>query len=1034
MKYSIINPDEDVHIEKGGAYKEIVNSDGKARREIYKRYYVFLIPVNTSVSFRIKVLFALNLKATEKNVYWVAQASNKFKSHKWSGWKSGDKEKTLAVYMTDLNKLSEEFKDVSYSEKSTKGIGKKYVFAKLSKNEKYFGAINFASSKLGKGIWVEGINYFPSWKSQGAFVIAVDKPQIMSFYAKKRISTSDPNSQEKNLEFIAKDIQNLMDELEYGAIVDLHIKLHNVPFYDIELTITIEGENVLEKNIALERDLNNPILDYNIEQRYELYISPSWITDLKHKEGSIKQGTISIVLVPNRAIRRAPHTEEYVKKLKKEIHFSINYKDEWNTDQDEEEWIAQIAEIKEATLVTQKHEECLYTALEVKIDGEEDVIILKESGNKEGSLEINDTTPIIEIIAGNKGNKKTITILAKNLDTTECVNEMGFSNTDTKSGAHTGYVFNTNELDYLNDTISGATDKNIFKVAPNLTYKVDEDAGTLTIDAMYGYDTSHKLKGLKYLPGVGYDTLISSLPDIHTFLIPIQTCRYIRTPLFKIYPDDLWTFHLIYNGLGGSYFFQEDDSYDDKLLKGADKLLKRFSEHLDEYIIELSNVSESEGLVMIDKKDEDTIFNKMISWAKTSIGGEEEDTLLIAGTKWIKDKLIEFLKAEAEKNAIGFLLQYDNKNEEINYTEEYQEVFEGMILAMMTVSFILEILLMFFSGGSTAIFKAKKALKATKVAFTKQNFNPATFNKIKEKYKELGKAYDDIGLNKEVDLNYFEWEDVKGDKAKGFSSYSMSKRKKIDINIDIILPKTGVNYGTYYEKQPDGKVNRIHEFSIKANPFLAVNIDAAMNTDQIIKVIKNVNRWMQGLEPKTYDIKKGKTIDASLKFGFVAIGAIVSELKVKFNSNTKTFIIKDHENQKEEKKTDDKVVIKNGARIIVDLYGKGEMKAQVKWVPFLKASVSAKVNVGGHVGVNNIYGYDSKGPYMHQEFYFSGLKGTFTAKMIIGKKNVFSFNSDNQKIKNGEISDKTKKELEENAIEPYVMQTPKFYPLDLINN
>ena len=54
--------------------------------------------------------------------------------------------------------------------------------------------------------------------------------------------------------------------------------------------------------------------------------------------------------------------------------------------------------------------------------------------------------------------------------------------------------------------------------------------------------------------------------------------------------------------------------------------------------------------------------------------------------------------------------------------------------------------------------------------------------------------------------------------------------------------------------------------------------------------------------------------------------------------------------------------------------------------------------------------------------------------MIIGKKNVFSFNSDNQKIKNGAISDKTKKQLEENAIEPYVMQTPKFYPLDLIND
>ena len=71
---------------------------------------------------------------------------------------------------------------------------------------------------------------------------------------------------------------------------------------------------------------------------------------------------------------------------------------------------------------------------------------------------------------------------------------------------------------------------------------------------------------------------------------------------------------------------------------------------------------------------------------------------------------------------------------------------------------------------------------------------------------------------------------------------------------------------------------------------------------------------------------------------------------------------------------------------------------------------------------------------MHQEFYFSGLKGTFTAKITVVNQDVLSFDSEKQKVENGKISNKTKKELEENAIEPYVMQTPKFYPLDIIND
>ncbi len=121
----------------------------------------------------------------------------------------------------------------------------------------------------------------------------------------------------------------------------------------------------------------------------------------------------------------------------------------------------------------------------------------------------------------------------------------------------------------------------------------------------------------------------------------------------------------------------------------------------------------------------------------------------------------------------------------------------------------------------------------------------------------------------------------------------------------------------------------------------------------------------------------------------------------------------------------------------MDVFGKGKLSLKVRWkeiINYTLAEVSVKATLGGHIGANSIYGYDEQGPYMQQEIYFSGLKGSFEVKGRFNNNDIFSYSTEKQKLINGKTADKTAEELQEQVLEPYVFQTKKFYPLTLMKN
>ncbi|MCG8747842.1 hypothetical protein [Tenacibaculum finnmarkense] len=738
---------------KGYADKEIICDSPNIKPEIYQGYYVFLIPKKTAIAFRIKALKAINKTETENNVYWVAQSYNKFESNHWLEFSSKEPERKLAEHLTFLNKGSKEFKNKEYSEKSTKGIKKNYRIAKPKKNKdnNTYGLISYTSSKLGAGIWLEGINYFPEWKSQGAFIIAVDKPQIMSFYAKKRISTKDVNSQEKNLKFIAKDIQVLENELEYGNIVDLHMKLHNVPYYDIELTITSDGEELLKEEIPLNRNGDNPALDYNVEQRYELHIKPSWIKTLNHEQGeddqdSIKEGTLSIILIPNRAIMHAPHTKEDVKRLKKEISFKINYKGEWAIDEEEQEWVPQIAEIQEATLVTQKFEECRFEAIKIE-DGTKGSPYHLLKQEKNGNLTTDKKTEILEYVAGNKNNVHEITISLAEVKTVEC-QEAGFDNATARGKSHKNNTFIVPDYDKEKNegnkvSISNAnTNKEKWQLFDHNRFfdtEIFEEKGTrseetLTFKLAYPYDAYNEHTFLlKYL---SFQIKPEYLPVV------IQSCRYVRTPVFKVYPDAVFVYHYMYDAAQELYFQDKEVA----LLSMDADILDSAKEFIRDYLFEPFKT-----IIKLLGKDDSKKKKQLRSSIINTI-----DT---------------FLNSTSPTQKIGFHMIADT--EEINYTElqPYKALLYYQMFQVAILPLVIELLLIFFTGGLALGVKVVKVAKVAK-----------NIQKLRKQWKTFSKAN----------------------------------------GITLIYPKLCVNFGMYRQQETNGNVGTVLEYTFQAKPLLGI--------------------------------------------------------------------------------------------------------------------------------------------------------------------------------------------------------------------
>lgn len=694
---------------RGSYQKEIVADYEKSESGIvkkqYKGYYFFEIELNKKAYFHLRVIKASNVQATRENVYWVAQSNEKFSTEKWLSWTGVNNKFALHELLMDLDKGSiygqKYLKDgtpnpkyVQYTSAYTKGVGKNYVATNpyIDKSQKreleegvYFGNLAYKTDKLGKGIWLEGINYTPEFKSQGAFIIAVGEPQILSFYVEKRYR------KEREVDaagVIDCDTDHVEQELIYGDIMDLHLRLHNVLNYTASLEVFCDDKAMEEysKVIPLSQyqDIENPSTDYNLDIIDELLTDLRWAEKSNHKEGkdnedSLQDYTMKLTLTPLH--KAGSNGNDTRPTLKREVTFTVNYKSDFSFDVHEPQYVAQVVKVKQPPLVSQSFETCNYTEIVLK-NGDSYLTLLKEENN--GSLteiQKDNKTPYYEFVAGNNKNKQEISVESSS-NVGDCVNEI----------SHIDNVFNTSSIevyDYhqkFKDNIWGkikeyVSTSNIFdNVQP--FEEVEKTENILKFKAAYPYNAfSEDTFLLRYLT-----FQMSPVP----LDISVQSCRYIRTPKFLIYPDVIWAVHMNYDPEKILYYDNEEvplvEGYGDYMsyiAKGLDWINNQVKPFVESYV---------KGFLSKEKQK---------SW----------DTV----QKMIK----EFVEESVTEVALGFHAKYDDDSSKIiNYAEiqPYKFALNYMIFQMVLISIALDILMIYLTRGkvSPGLMKAAKAAKKFK--------------------------------------------------------------------------------------------------------------------------------------------------------------------------------------------------------------------------------------------------------------------------------------------------------------------------------
>ncbi|MDX8555002.1 hypothetical protein MK851_15410 [Tenacibaculum sp. 1B UA] len=510
---------------------------------IYRDLKVFEIPLSKAVNFHLKVLKAKNVKETKENVYWIAQSHNRFKTRKFRTFKSVPKnQKELHVLLNELNKgtkygkryiLNKDGEEVlnpdfhAYTLETTGFVKRAYLATNPYKShtEKregvFFGNLKYIQRTLGKGIWLEGINYTPEFKEQGAFILAVDKPQVLSLLVERRtlpekIVRSNP---------IKKDTcDSVEQELLYGDVLDIHMHLHNVLSEDYELTkeVFYKGESMTRGystliDINIPKDEYNPSLDYNVSLIDEHVVNLSWAGKTNHKEAKDSEDSLQeyIMVFTFTPVSKHAITNNYPT-IKREVTLTVNYKSDFSATVNEEDYVTSpnIVKVWQPPLITQLYEkECSYKELSVNLkDFSEKIIILKEE--EEGPLTDNKI-PYLEFVAD---VKKGVGILE--LQTNSFV-----SNCEDETELHKNNVFVIDELS--NDTV---TSRFFGKITPLKVEGIPTE-NSLRLNVAYPYEADNDFDVFrKYIFG--------GTP--YTFTVKAQSCRYTRTPMFKIYPEMAW--------------------------------------------------------------------------------------------------------------------------------------------------------------------------------------------------------------------------------------------------------------------------------------------------------------------------------------------------------------------------------------------------------------------------------------------------------------------------------------------------------------
>ncbi|MCG8913886.1 hypothetical protein [Tenacibaculum finnmarkense] len=481
--------------------------------------------------------------ATQDRFFLAKQTLVNFGKHEWIPFEGVTNKSNLHDFINEISEKQIEIYNNNPSGRGafepltatgTKQVEKNYLQNFEMKNvagKTVFEALEtsfmLTAADIGKGFWVEAFNYKPEWKKdQGVIIVGVQDPKVVSFYAEKRTIT------EKKIKGVTGDKieTSLPCEQVYANILDIYINIHtrnkNFPINLSVVNTDSAEEIVLHNHIFSETSFTSrPTSIGNIITIEEISLLPQWIKKIAHEpseEGTIKNFIIRLELDLSNV--EDSNNECCFDNIVKEISFTINYKDEWSVEEDDEDWVAQIAEIKEATLVSQENEECGFTSIKI-IDDCNPFYILKSD---KGVLTTNNTTPILEYVAGGNNNSKTITIELEKVETAECQQKAGFNNTEDNGKTHINNTFNTLHLP------TKIVQSDLFGTISPVKI-ISENENKITLELTFPYEADNKL-----------DIFINYLfsDKYIEFPLIIQSCRYIRTPVIRIYADIEWILKL----------------------------------------------------------------------------------------------------------------------------------------------------------------------------------------------------------------------------------------------------------------------------------------------------------------------------------------------------------------------------------------------------------------------------------------------------------------------------------------------------------
>ncbi len=495
--------------------KEIIVKDKDLSKVVEKQrtvsgnsYKVFEIPKGQGIGFRLLATEGtINVKETQERVYWVAQAAMKFKQgagdeKPFLPWKSGAADMPLHEFLDFLDREKGKWRD--------KGVGVNYIRSFDIKNGEFIykskQTISYNGNVEGKGIWLEACNYYPEYKSQGAFLIPVAPPYI------KAAVVNEMTGQEMLCAYDGK-LQELQGKLHYGDYMEIIIQTHNILPEDFTGTITINCEGTtLEVLTLTEADViaqfeGTPA--YNATYiRQKVYLDLKWIEKLNHKEDSSKNYNFIIAF-------KAKDSKSFKypidsSKVKIEIQKEVFYEDVWSFNEEEAKAIPQIAQIDEPQVVTMEFEECRFTKLVVshniektddtgnKVTEKRKYTILEETND---CLSTNENIPTFVVIAGDNANKSKVEIAISDLDRANC-----------ESGHKDAKLAILNNGETIEKSMSDGDAKVNFEVVSNLS--------------------SFNLYPLKYI--------WPSITQPNVYNAHITTCRYTRPLLINVYPDIKW--------------------------------------------------------------------------------------------------------------------------------------------------------------------------------------------------------------------------------------------------------------------------------------------------------------------------------------------------------------------------------------------------------------------------------------------------------------------------------------------------------------